>query len=483
MNFSRMFAGVIAALAIVSGVQAQPIRQNGYGGPIVVSSITASNIDDNLIVTTGPDGLLVGVSSFTLTPAGNVGIGVAAPLRKLHVVGGGSGGDGVSAVYTNGTVGIGMTSPQNVIGLHVSSSTAQNNLIWFGSNSASQGNARYGNSSSDGTGSPEVQSYISNTSAGSAYLLNRLGGNVGIGLATPLYLLHVNGSVFTSSFTVQAVSYSTAPIYAASVTLDSTFSYIQAASTFSAAGTVIAITTVTLPSAAAAPFKEFAIFKVDGTTTPVTVAAASGQTIDGYPTIALCSKGMGVTLVSDAVNNWNVKGNYPVCENMTGQPNDSSAAAALVASDTYYSPFKLTAPCDLKHIKFTIGTQSGVYAFNIRRFNPSTGNLELILSTGTAGAAGITVPAAANGLTLELHDPAIQNNHTHLPAGQYYYGWGFDNATATITRWQSGEIGVLIDLTDANLLTPPANIHVASLNLVNSARSPSVKIGCWNGSN
>jgi len=60
-------------------------------------------------------------------------------------------------------------------------------------------------------------------------------------------------------------------------------------------------TTVTIPTAVGRPGKFYHLKKVDsGTTT--TVAASSGQTLDGYPSVKVIQQYINLMIVSDGAN-------------------------------------------------------------------------------------------------------------------------------------------------------------------------------------
>lgn len=150
-----------------------------------------SSLTDNALLVGNGTGNVVSVSTLTLTAGGNVGIGSINPTQRFHISSGSLLIDGItteafkvgasSFVITNaGIVGIGTGSP-NLGKLQISDSANQAASFVIGSNSASQGNLRCGNTAADGTGFIECQAYVSNTA--DDLLLNRLGGGIGIGVA------------------------------------------------------------------------------------------------------------------------------------------------------------------------------------------------------------------------------------------------------------------------------------------------------------
>lgn len=66
------------------------------GGPITPTAVTVSSLGSNRIVTTGAGGVLVTYSTFTLTGAGNAGLGTASPATLLDVNGNAQFGTGVT---------------------------------------------------------------------------------------------------------------------------------------------------------------------------------------------------------------------------------------------------------------------------------------------------------------------------------------------------------------------------------------------------
>lgn len=110
-------------------------------------------------------------------------------------------------------------------------------------------------------------------------------GKTGVGTATPNSVLGVGGPIATALSTLTAA-----------YTVTDTDSVMLCNPTSGAF-------TVTLPSAASIAGRQYTIKRVN-TSNAVTVAAASGQTIEGSATFVLSTGFAGITVVSDGSNWW-----------------------------------------------------------------------------------------------------------------------------------------------------------------------------------
>lgn len=109
-------------------------------------------------------------------------------------------------------------------------------------------------------------------------------GNVGIGTTTPTSSLTVSGAIATPVASKTAA-----------YTLVASDSVVLCNATSGAF-------TVTLPTAVGISGRQYSIKRVNGGINVVTVAAASGETIDGASTTSLLTQYAVVTLVSDGAN-------------------------------------------------------------------------------------------------------------------------------------------------------------------------------------
>lgn len=125
---------------------------------------------------------------------------------------------------------------------------------------------------------------IVSTSNGNITIVPNGTGTVGIGTATPTSLLTVGGAVATP-VTTKTASY----------TLVSSDSVVICNATGGAF-------TVTLPTAAGIAGRQYFVKRVNGGINAVTVAAATGETIDGANSTSLLTQYAVVSLVSDGTN-------------------------------------------------------------------------------------------------------------------------------------------------------------------------------------
>ncbi len=264
------------------------------------------------------------------------------------------------------------------------------------------------------------------------------------------------GYILTGSGSGGATSQGPTPqSKSANYTMTGTDSVIYASSL------ITAISTITLPSAAALNGQVVDIYKVDSTTMPVVILAASGQTIVGMSTVTLNAYGAHQGLRSDGSATWYPIGDIYSPPSFMGNNQDVASAATLVASTTYHQAWNLKQPCDTKSFSFANGVQSGKLVFTIHN---AYGHL--MVSSGP-----VTVPSAASNV---MAIPRV-----NLQPGLYYIGFGFDNATATISRYMSNFPGGAYSKSNGipiitELGNPPAFDN-------GSTRSPAITVQCYGG--
>jgi hypothetical protein len=190
-------------------------NQNGTGGAIYenarIESINhPSYLDSGYLkfytAKTSSGGL---TEKMVIEPNGFVGIGTTTPAARLHVYGNGT----TAAAFTNGNVGIGKTNPGadfDVLGKgafsgNLSASGGTFNVLSGGGTrlvvTDDSGNI-YATSTSVATGIPSANGNSGYTlrSDGSNWVANSTlfnnGTNVGIGISSPVYKLHVAGTSY-----------------------------------------------------------------------------------------------------------------------------------------------------------------------------------------------------------------------------------------------------------------------------------------------
>lgn len=127
---------------------------------------------------------------------------------------------------------------------------------------------------------------IVSASNGNIVLLPNGTGKVGIGTASPNSLLHVNGPIATPVVSKTAA-----------YTIVATDSVILGDATTAAF-------TLTLPTAASIAGRQYTLKRLNSGANAVTVAAQSGQTIDGATTKVLSTQYQSLQVVSDGSTNW-----------------------------------------------------------------------------------------------------------------------------------------------------------------------------------
>jgi hypothetical protein len=202
----RLYVGGIengGLWAMGTNYTAQPNTANDAGTLALMAyqagglSLTAANATDgNIRMYTSGSG--PGSERMRITQAGNVGIGIAAPAAKLHVIGharientdpasfvghrlyvGGIEGGGLWAMGTNYTAQPNTANDAGTLALMA---------YQEGGLSLTAANATNGN----------IRMYTSGSGPGSERMRITQAGNVGIGIAAPTAKLHVNGNIIAT---------------------------------------------------------------------------------------------------------------------------------------------------------------------------------------------------------------------------------------------------------------------------------------------
>lgn len=186
---SWSFLGVVACLEVLGGCAGKAPAAPPALSPSDASLLYVSKQGDAMTgsLSLPSNGLLVGTNQLALSN-GSVGIGTATPAAPLHVSGSGIAGSKTVAF-------VGNASTPGMATLVVQAETAGRGLLVGDSTVTPTSQLGYGvQINSIGTGN-SIQSY-SNVSAETPanFTINPSGGNIGIGTAAPLRLMHLSTS-------------------------------------------------------------------------------------------------------------------------------------------------------------------------------------------------------------------------------------------------------------------------------------------------
>lgn len=232
----------------------------------------------NVVVVTGQNGQVGVNTNIYIDPVGRIGIGTSSPTTSLHV------SDGNILV---GSTGYGYVFPDGSFQTTAASSTPPGGTT---------GAIQYNNS---GTFGGDVNKLSFDTN-----------GNVGIGTASSLYGLYVNGSVNIASTTTigNVTSISSNSVTTGGLTLGiatKTSGYTLTSGDRTILGNAYTSGfTLTLPTATVNSGRVYTIKKIDATTNPISIMTTSSQTIDGSYNMNLTAQFATLSVQSDGSNWW-----------------------------------------------------------------------------------------------------------------------------------------------------------------------------------
>jgi len=176
--------------------------------------------------------------------------------------------------------------------------------------------------------------------------------------------------------------------------------------------------TLTLPDATASEGRNIMIYKVDATTGAVRIVPAGADTIQGSTDIRLNAKFQHAHVQSLGAPGWGEGiGGIQTTPLYIGFNGDGGNANTRVSSTTYACPMLVEVPVTVVGFAWYVQTAAaGSYA----TLSIYDGKLNLVTSTGP-----VLVGSFGNNSTTITP--------THLPPGQYYYGWQQAVATVAIS--------------------------------------------------
>jgi hypothetical protein len=182
----------------------------------------------------------------------------------------------------------------------------------------------------------------------------------------------------------------TGPFYAgANVSVVSSNYVATTTDTYIAASAITTTTTITLDAATTLKGQQLSIFKVDGTSWPVTVVCAGTDKINGSTgTFRLDAQGQSISITSDGTSKWLARNLMatPIAIPVMG-PTDNANSVAQAASTTVLSPQYVPMPVRVTGCRFVPNVSGGMVDCNLYDSNGA-----LVSSTTVAAlGAGSTV--------------------------------------------------------------------------------------------